>query len=62
MVNEAFRAQGIGTRLIEVAEEWAREHGAREMRLDTWEFKGDPVGFYENVGYRTLRRKMVHEF
>lgn len=62
MVVEGFRGQGVGTLLIEAAEEWARERGAREMRLDTWEFVGDPVDFYEKVGYRTSKRRMVHAF
>ncbi|KPJ61581.1 MAG: hypothetical protein AMJ46_00280 [Latescibacteria bacterium DG_63] len=60
MVREDFRGQGIGALLVQAAEDWARKHGAREIRLDTWEFSGDPVGFYEKMEYRTFRRQMVH--
>jgi len=60
MVAKGCRGRGVGRRLIEAAEEWTKGHGAREMRLDTWEAAGDPVGFYEKVEYRTLRRTMVH--
>ncbi|UCC64194.1 MAG: GNAT family N-acetyltransferase [Anaerolineae bacterium] len=61
MVHESFRRQGIGRRLAEVAQEWAGEKGATEMRLDTWEFPASPLGFYECLGYRTLRRTLVQE-
>jgi len=61
MVDEAFRRRGIGTRLMEAAQRWAREKGAVEMRLEMWEFKAGPLEFYAQSGYRTLRRTMVRE-
>jgi GNAT superfamily N-acetyltransferase len=59
MVAPGWRKQGIGKRLVQAAETWAAGKGAAEVRLDTWEFPGDPVKFYEGVGYRTLKRKLV---
>jgi GNAT superfamily N-acetyltransferase len=59
LVSEAFRRKGVGEKLLEVAENWARARGATEMRLDTWEFPEGPLRFYEKTGYRTLRRKLV---
>lgn len=56
MVKPAERLQGIATRLMAQAEQWARERGATEMRLETWEFTGGPNLFYERTGYRTIRR------
>jgi len=61
MVDAAFRRQGIATQLMAAAEGWARERGAVEMRLQTWEFDGDPLTFYTRLGYRTLRRTLVRE-
>jgi GNAT superfamily N-acetyltransferase len=61
MVHEPSRRQGLGSRLLEAAQAWARERGASEMRLDTWEFAGAPLGFYAAQGYRTLRRTWVRE-
>ena len=59
MVREAFRRHGVGTRLVEAAQQWAKEKGATEMRLETWEFAEGPLEFYEHIGYRTLRRTLV---
>jgi GNAT superfamily N-acetyltransferase len=58
-VAERLRRFGLGTALLRAAERWARERGATEMRLDIWEFDGGPLGFYEQFGYRTLRRTLV---
>jgi GNAT superfamily N-acetyltransferase len=59
MVLDKFRRNGIGTRLVEETHRWAKEQGATEMRLDIWEFDRGPLDFYENAGYRTLRRTLV---
>ncbi len=61
MVTENSRRAGIGKRLTDAAEQWARARGAAEMRLDTWEFAAGPQEFYERQGYRTLRRTLVKE-
>jgi hypothetical protein len=31
------------------------------MKLDVWEFDAGPTRFYEQVGYRTLKRTLVRE-
>jgi GNAT superfamily N-acetyltransferase len=59
MVREPHRKHGAGTGLLEAVERWAREYAAVEVRMDTWEFPGDPVDFYQQRGYRTLRRTLV---
>jgi GNAT superfamily N-acetyltransferase len=61
MVQESYRHQGIGLRLLEAAEQWARQQGAIEMQLDIWEFADGPLHFYEHLGYRTLRRTLVRD-
>ncbi len=58
-VTETWRCAGIGRQLTAAAEQWARTNGATELRLDTWEFAAGPQRFYENQGYRTLRRTLV---
>lgn len=59
IVSESFRKHGIGKLLVEAAHKWAKERGASEMQLNTWEFTEGPLHFYERLGYRTLRRHMV---
>ena len=59
IVTEAYRGSGIGTRILEAVEQWAKEKNAAEVRLDTWEFKEGPLEFYEKRGYNTLRRTLV---
>jgi GNAT superfamily N-acetyltransferase len=61
MVGEEYRRQGMGTRLVEAVQLWAKGRGATEMRVETWEFGEGPLEFYEGVGYRTLRRMLVRE-
>ncbi len=59
MVSEPYRKLGIGKKLMEVAQQWAREKGATEMRLDVWEFNRGTIRFYEEMGYHSLRRTLV---
>jgi len=61
MVLESFRYRGIGTALVAAAENWAKELNATEIRLDIWEFPGDPLGFYQAIGYQTIRRQLVRQ-
>lgn len=59
IVTQKTRKHGIGKKLVETAESWAKGKGATEMQLDIWEFEAGPLDFYENLGYRTLRRTLV---
>ena len=59
VVSRQFRHLGVGVRLIEAAQHWAKERGAAEIQLDLWEFAAGPLPFYAALGYRTLKRTMV---
>jgi ribosomal protein S18 acetylase RimI-like enzyme len=61
VVSAPFRRNGIGTQLVAVARRWAGEKGATEMRLGIWEFNQAAREFYETVGFKTLKRRMVAE-
>lgn len=52
-VLAAWRGKGVGSRLMDAAEEWAREHGATRLLLDASAENTDAIRFYEERhGYR----------
>ena len=51
-IPEEFRIQGVGRRLINMAESEAVNRGCHSARLDTHEFQA-ARGFYEKCGYES---------
>lgn len=49
-VLDSARGQGLGTQLMQAAEEMARERGCTHVSLDTFEYQARP--FYEKLGYK----------
>ena len=52
--DEALRGQGYGSRLLDLAEEAARLHGAIGSQLTTTTFQA--IGFYRKQGYAEIGR------
>jgi RimJ/RimL family protein N-acetyltransferase len=50
-LDPEHRGQGIGGRLMEVAIEWARAHGAHKMDLDHWPWNHRARALYERFGF-----------
>jgi GNAT superfamily N-acetyltransferase len=50
-VSAALRSQGIGARMMEQAEELARQRGARLLELTSNAKRLDAHRFYERIGY-----------
>ena len=48
-VDERARGRGLGTRLMEAAEDLARSRGCSDVSLDTFDYQARP--FYERLGY-----------
>jgi ribosomal protein S18 acetylase RimI-like enzyme len=61
IVTESSRRGGVGSLLMRAVEDWARGQEATQVQLDMWEFDGGPLGFYEKLGYKTMRRRMARE-
>lgn len=63
-VRAGHRSQGIGGRLLEAVEKWARENGAELIETDTnLRSNVGAVDFYENHGYEkqsiVLRKRLA---
>lgn len=57
-VNDGHQGHGWGSRLLEAAEEKARERGMTGVWLDTFSFQARP--FYEARGYRLFGKIDEH--
>jgi GNAT superfamily N-acetyltransferase len=51
-IQQEFRGHGYGQRLLELAEEKARELGAKNAYLDTFSFQA--LDFYKKMATRSL--------
>jgi ribosomal protein S18 acetylase RimI-like enzyme len=51
-IKEGFRGRGYGHRLLSMAEDEARQRGAKNAYLDTFSFQAP--GFYKKHGYQVF--------
>src|SRR5688572_26694140 len=51
VVAERVRGRGVGTRIVKVAEEWARAHGASRLALTSALHRTEAHDFYKRLGY-----------
>jgi N-acylglucosamine-6-phosphate 2-epimerase len=51
-VEESLRRQGFGSKLMQIAEQEAKQRGCNEAILDTFSFQAK--GFYEQLGYEVF--------
>lgn len=58
-VREEAEGQGAASALLEAAESWAREHGARLIALETGVHNTRARAFYERRGYGEESVKLV---
>jgi GNAT superfamily N-acetyltransferase len=50
-VDKAYRTKGLGGKLVQRLEDWARERGIEKIYVQSVETTTS-VGFYQSVGYR----------
>ncbi len=62
VVNEQYRAQGIGKQLLSSVLEWAKEKGATRAQLLV-DLDNEPaIAYYEHLGWQTSRMGMRRLF
>ncbi|GGX43042.1 N-acetyltransferase [Saccharospirillum salsuginis] len=61
VVDEANRSTGVGKALLDAVASWARQNGAREIKLQVMEFNDSAQAFYAKLGYTTQSRTMSLE-
>ena len=55
VVDESSRGEGIGARLLDASEAWARERGCAEMRVQSNVVRERAHAFYNRHGYATIK-------
>ena len=51
-----YRRKKVGARLLAQAEQWAREHGCREMASDTWIDNLESQRVHDALGFQVVDR------
>lgn len=57
VVNESIRGLGLGRKLMEKAEEWAKEQGSKSMKLASNSKRIEAHKFYEKIGYTRAKEQ-----
>jgi diamine N-acetyltransferase len=58
VVHPQWRRRGVGRRLYDACETWARTGGAPWLELNVYDFNTEAYDFYTAVGFATTMRKM----
>ena len=61
VVDEASRSCGVGNLLMAHIETWAQARDIHRVELNVFEFNALAQGFYEDLDYTTLSRRMVKQ-
>jgi GNAT superfamily N-acetyltransferase len=61
VVREGSRGAGVGARLVEAAEQWARAHGCARMRVRSRLERERAHRFYERFGYARRKTQVVFD-
>jgi len=56
LVSEKYRRQGIAARLLQAAEDWARQQGCKEIASDTWLDHTVSQQTHEALGFEEVDR------
>lgn len=60
VVEQSTRGTGVGRKLMEAAEQWARRQGCPGLRLRTNVIRQQAHAFYEHLGYELLKTQRIY--
>jgi GNAT superfamily N-acetyltransferase len=60
VVAEGRRAGGVGRRLVEAVEQWARGRGLKDVSVRSNVVRPESHSFYERIGYPRLKTQHVY--
>jgi GNAT superfamily N-acetyltransferase len=60
VVDDGRRTSGVGRRLVEAVEQWARERGLDQVSVRSNVVRTESHPFYEKVGYTRLKTQHVY--
>jgi ribosomal protein S18 acetylase RimI-like enzyme len=58
-VASSMRGRGIGRELMRRAEEWVRDRGGIEVRLNVWAFNTRALHLYRELGYEVRSHQLA---
>ena len=61
VVTERLRGGGVGARMVEAAEEWARAKGVKKIRVRSNVVRERTHAFYERLGYSVTKSQKVFD-
>jgi GNAT superfamily N-acetyltransferase len=59
VVDESCRGQRIGERLLQQAEQWARERGCQAISVRSNTLRHDAHRFYQRLGYQVTKTQLA---
>ena len=62
VVDESIRSRGAGRALVDAAEAWATERGAKRVAVTTALDRAGAHAFYEKLGYAHTGRRYAKDF
>ena len=62
VVDEGYRGKGIGKKLVQKAEIWAKKQGAVKSEITSGAMRKKAHLFYEKMGYQEYRKRLLKRF
>ncbi|HEY6737008.1 MAG TPA: GNAT family N-acetyltransferase [Candidatus Saccharimonadia bacterium] len=61
-IEEPYRRQGIGTQLMTVFKDWAREQGAKRLKVGSYTPNHQAIAFYRRHGFKDFELYLEQSF